>query len=303
MRIVVALGGNALLERGERPDAAIQRRHVQAATAALLEIATEHELVICHGNGPQVGVLAVESAADPALTQPYPLDVLVAQTQGMIGYWLAQELRNADVPYPIACLITQTVVDAADPAFRRPTKPVGQVYDEATARALARQNHWSIAPDGTGWRRVVASPQPIDIVELPLVEPLLRAGAVVILGGGGGAPVVQTRGQLIGVEAVVDKDLAAALLATRLHADRLLILTDVASVVRDFGSDHATPIGHITADGIGQLDFASGSMAPKIAACVRFTTSTGNTSAIGSLTDARKLLAGVTGTQIVAASG
>jgi carbamate kinase len=191
MRVVVALGGNALLERGEHADAGVQRRHVRSAARALAPLAAEHQLILCHGNGPQVGMLAVESEADRSLSSPYPLDVLGAQTQGMIGYWLTQELRNAGIAAPIACVLTQTVVDSFDPAFADPTKFVGPLYDHHHAARLAKQHHWDIAADGHMWRRVVASPQPRRVLEQSILRQLVYAHNVVVCAGGGGAPVVE----------------------------------------------------------------------------------------------------------------
>ena len=299
MRIVVALGGNALLERGEKPDAAVQRRHVRRAAAALVPLAADHELVICHGNGPQVGLLAVESAADPSLSRPYPLDVLDAETQGMIGYWLVQELGNAGLRRPAVAVVTRTVVDAADPAFAAPTKFVGQVYHHDEAIRLAAERGWQIAPDGPGWRRVVPSPQPRRIVETDTVYELLRAGSVVIAGGGGGVPVVECDdGRLVGVEAVVDKDLTAALLAIELRADRLLILTDVAAVMRDFGTPDQRPMPTLDMEELTGLGLPAGSMGPKIDACGVFTTATGNPSAVGAVEDAAAILRGEAGTTV-----
>jgi len=299
MRIVVALGGNALLERGEKPDAAVQRRHVRQAAAALAPLAADHELVICHGNGPQVGLLALESAADASLSRPYPLDVLDAETQGMIGYWLVQELGNAGVRRPALAVVTRTVVDAADPAFAAPTKFVGQVYGREDAERLAAERGWQIAPDGAGWRRVVPSPRPRRIVERDTIGQLLRAGSVVVCGGGGGVPVVECDdGRLVGVEAVVDKDLTAALLAVELHADRLLILTDVDAVMRDFGTPSQRPIAALELDELAGLGLPAGSMGPKIDACGVFTAATGNPSAIGAVTDAVAILHGEAGTTV-----
>ena len=299
MRIVAALGGNALLERGERPDATVQLHHVQAAAEALAALAGEHELVVCHGNGPQVGLLALESEADRSLSRPYPLDVLGAQTQGMIGYWLAQSLRNAGVTKHVVSVITQTVVDAADPGFADPTKFVGAVYDEDEAHRLAGLNGWQLARDGERWRRVVASPDPIGIVELDAVRALVDGGSVVVCGGGGGVPVtVDAAGRLAGVEAVVDKDLTAALLARALDADRLLVLTDVPAVMRDFGTPAAAPIARLYLDELDELSFPAGSMGPKITACRRFVADTGRPAAIGALTDAPALLAGTAGTTV-----
>lgn len=301
MRIVVALGGNALLERGEKPDAVIQQRHVRRAARALAPLSREHEMIICHGNGPQVGLLALESEADPSLSRPYPLDALGAQTQGMIGYWLAQELRNAGVAHPVVAIVTQTTVDSADPAFTVPTKFIGPVYSEHRAHRLATKHGWHVAADGAAWRRVVPSPQPKRIVEQAAVRQLLGMQAVVICGGGGGAPVIEEdTGQLVGVEAVVDKDLTAATIAIDLGADRLLVLTDVSAVMRDFGTPSARPLHRLTLVELGGMHFPPGSMAPKIEACRRFTENTGCPSVIGALDDAAALLGGTVGTTILA---
>ena len=299
MRIVIALGGNALLVRGEKPDAAIQLHHVEAAAEALAPLAADHDLVICHGNGPQVGLLALESQADASLTRPYPLDVLGAQTQGMIGYWLAQSLRNAGVRKPVLAVVTQTVVDQHDPAFGRPTKFVGPVYDHDQATALAERHGWTVAPDGPCWRRVVASPEPRRLVEQDAITRLVESGTVVVCGGGGGAPVVEDgSGTLHGVEAVVDKDLTSAQLAIALHADRLVLLTDVPAVVRDFGTPAAKPLRHLDLDDLAHLEFAPGSMGPKVEACHRFVEATKFPASIGSLTQAAAVLAGTAGTSV-----
>jgi carbamate kinase len=299
MLLVVALGGNALLMRGERPDALVQRRHVRAAAEALAPLASRHTLVLCHGNGPQVGVLAVESENDPELTHPFPLDVLGAQTQGMIGYWLAQELGNAGVAAPAVAIVTQTVVDRADPAFGTPTKFVGSGYPEQEAHRLAAEHGWTVAKDTAGWRRVVASPQPRLVVELPTIRALVANGTTVICGGGGGVPVVTGRhGRLDGVQAVVDKDLTAALLAIELDADRLIVLTDVTAVKQDFGTPRERSLATVDVDGLRAMDFPAGSMAPKVEACTRFVTATGRPAAIGALQDAAAVLAGEAGTAI-----
>jgi carbamate kinase len=302
VRIVVALGGNALLRRGERPDAAPQRHHVAEAASALAPLAAVHQLIVCHGNGPQVGVLALESQADPALSVPFPLDVLGAQTQGMIGYWLVQELRNAGVTRPLAALVSQTVVDPADPAFGHPAKFIGPVYDEARARALAAQLGWAVAADGPGWRRVVPSPRPLGLVEIDTVAALADAGTLVVCGGGGGVPVTRAAdGRLAGIEAVVDKDLTSAALAISLAADRLLVLTDVPAVMRDYGTPAAAQIRAIDTAALDALSFPAGSMGPKIAACAEFAEATGHPAAIGALADAAAILAGQAGTTITAA--
>jgi len=302
MRIVVALGGNALLRRGERPDAASQRHHVAEAAATLAPLTANHGLLICHGNGPQVGVLALESQADTELSEPFPLDVLGAQTQGMIGYWLVQELRNAGVTRPLAALVSQTLVDPADPAFGHPAKFIGPAYDEAAARAAVARLGWSVAADGPKWRRVVPSPRPLGLVEIDTIRALADAGTLVVCGGGGGIPVSRgADGRLSGVEAVVDKDLTAAALAISLAADRLLVLTDVPAVMRDFGTPGATPIRTIDAAALDGLSFPAGSMGPKIAACARFARATGHPAAIGALGDVAAILSGGAGTTITAA--
>src|SRR6266545_1418937 len=246
MRIIV-LGGNALLRRGDKPDAEIQAANVSRAVRALAPIALEHELVVTHGNGPQVGVLAMQSASDPNLTTPYPLDVLGAQTQGMIGYWLLQALQNNLPGRQVAALINQTLVSASDPAFGNPTKFVGPVHDEEQAKRLAAERGWTVRPDGDHWRRVVPSPRPLRVVETRLIRRLLATGAIVVCGGGGGVPAIRNQsGKLQGVEAVVDKDLTASLLAEALEADALLLLTDVPHVVRNFGQPNAEPIHNAT---------------------------------------------------------
>jgi carbamate kinase len=297
MRVVVALGGNALLQRGEKPDASIQVDHVRAAAHALAPLAQAHELIVCHGDGPQVGMLAIESENDPALSGSYPLDVLVAQTQGMIGYWLAQSLHNAGVTKPILSLVTQTIVDRNDPAFAQPTKYIGSSYGRSQAEKLAEQQGWAIAADGPNWRRVVASPEPQRLVEQASITDLLGSGAVVICGGGGGAAVYEDlHGQLTGVAAVVDKDYVAALLAIAVKADRLVVLTDVPAVMANFGTPQASPISTLTLDELASMRFPAGSMAPKIEACRRFVTATGSTASIGALTDAADLLTGAAGT-------
>ena len=242
MRIVAAVGGNALLERGERPDAEIQQRHIRIAIDALAPLARSDQLVVTHGNGPQVGLLARESAADRALARPYPLDVLGAQTQGMIGYWLLQGFQNAVPGREIASVITQTLVSATDPAFADPAKFVGPVYPEAEARRIAAKRGWTVKADGDAWRRVVASPIPLRVVETRLIRQLLDADVVVICAGGGGAPVVRNRlGELEGIEAVVDKDSTAGLLAEALDADLLVVLTDVAGVETATGHRRPDP--------------------------------------------------------------
>ena len=299
MRIVVALGGNALLKRGERPDASNQIANVALAVEALAPLAREHELVVTHGNGPQIGVLAVESASDPRLTAPYPLDVLGAQTQGMIGYWLLQAFQNALPGRQVASMLNQTLVLAHDQALDHPTKFVGEVYEEEEAKRLAGERGWTVSQDGSGWRRVVGSPKPQRVVETRMIRLLLRSVAVVVCAGGGGVPVVRNeRGKLRGLEAVIDKDLTAAVLAEALEADVLMVLTDVPNVVRHFGTPQAEPISRITPGALRREIFPAGSMGPKVDAVCRFVELTGDMAAIGRLLDAEAIMAGEAGTII-----
>jgi carbamate kinase len=304
MRVVVAVGGNAILERGQVPLAQTQEKNVAVAVKALTPLAADHDLVITHGNGPQVGLLANESAADPALPFPYSLDVLGAQTQGMIGYFLLQEFENALPGRQVASLICQTKVAADDPAFERPAKFIGPVYPEAEGRRLAGLRGWQVRPDGHAWRRVVASPDPLAIVELPVIATLVAAGAIVIGAGGGGIPVLEDHdGHLHGAEAVVDKDLTAALLARDLGADALVILTDVATAETGFGTPAARPDGRTTPAALRALKFPAGSMGPKVEAACRFVEATGNPAMIGQLDDAAELVRGTRGTVVEPASG
>lgn len=297
MRIVAALGGNALLKRGQKPDADVQAENVRLAVEALTPVARDHELVVTHGNGPQVGVLALQSASDPNLTTPYPFDVLGAQTQGMIGYWLLQAMQNHLPGRQVAAIINQTLVEAGDPAFQEPSKFVGEMYTREEAERLAAERDWVVRPDGTGWRRVVGSPRPQRVVETRLIRLLLESGALVVCAGGGGVPVVRDdTGHLRGVEAVVDKDLTSSVLAEALDADVLLVLTDVASVMRDFGTPDQEPVLRATPSLLRALDFPAGSMGPKVDAVCRFVELTGGMAAIGTLEDAAAILRGEAGT-------
>lgn len=298
MRIVVALGGNALLKRGEALTAENQRRNMRAAAAGLANICEGNEVAIVHGNGPQVGLLALEADAYKAVP-PYPLDVLGAESQGMIGYVIAQEFRNSMPHRQVAALLTQVAVDPDDPGFANPSKPIGPVYAAKEVDKLRHQYGWAFASDGTGMRRVVASPQPIDIVECYMIETMLRSGTVTICAGGGGIPVRRdASGKLAGVEAVIDKDLTAALLAERIKADRLIILTDVEAVFGNWGDPNPCAIRDISVDEIRKLTFATGSMAPKIEAACRFAETTGQAAMIGSLQEAEAVMAGTAGTRI-----
>jgi carbamate kinase len=296
--IVVALGGNALLRRGEPVDAEVQARNVKTAARTIAELARDHRVVVTHGNGPQVGLLALQAAAYGG-TKPYPLDVLGAESEGMVGYLLDQAIANELPQRDIATLLTQVVVDPDDAAFARPSKPVGPVYDAENAQRVANVSGWSVAPEGSGWRRVVPSPTPRDIVELRTIEFLVDGDVIVICGGGGGIPVmIDDHGALRGVEAVIDKDASSGLLAGLLAADHLLLLTDVDGVSLGWGTPGARLIRRADPDTLAQLDFASGSMGPKVAAACRFVEETGRDAAIGSLTDAAAILRGEAGTTI-----
>jgi carbamate kinase len=285
-----------LLRRGEPAEAETQRRNVEAAAAGVAALAGEHELVITHGNGPQVGLLALETDAYKQVS-PYPLDILGAESQGMIGYLLAQAL-DAKVERPVVALLTQVVVDASDPAFSKPTKPIGPIYGREDAERLAAAHGWTVAPDGPHFRRVVPSPEPRAIVEIDAVRRLLGDRALVVCAGGGGIPVVAEGGRLSGVEAVIDKDLTAALLAELVGADRLVILTDVAHVERGWGTPAAEPIAHATPDELRSLRFASGSMSPKVEAACRFVERTGGDAVIGLLEDLAAVARAETGTRV-----
>jgi carbamate kinase len=311
-RVVVALGGNALIRRGQEGSTDVQRINLLAAARALGDLERDGiDLVLTHGNGPQVGFLAIEADAARDTIPPPPLDVLVAESQGQIGYLLEQALHDRFAMdgrrRRIAVVLSQTIVDPKDPAFDAPSKPVGPMYDEATARQLVAEHGWTIAPDGTGWRRVVASPLPLEIVEAASIRVLADAGTIVIASGGGGIPVSRgARGALVGVEAVVDKDLAAVVLAEAVHADALLLLTDVPAAQRGWGTASQRPIHSLTlaeaAAGIADGTFAAGSMGPKITAAAQFVYRTGRFAAIGALEDAVAVLAGRAGTRIVAGS-
>ncbi len=299
MRVVVALGGNALLRRGQAPTAENQRTNVRLAARALAPIAEAHDLVVTHGNGPQVGLLALQGAAYKK-GESYPLDVLDAETEGMIGYMIEQELTNATPQWQsVVTLLTQVVVDAADPAFRAPSKPIGPVYSKQEAEALAAAQGWAVAPDGAGYRRVVASPQPREILEIAVIDLLVGKGVIVVCAGGGGIPVVERAdGGLVGIEAVIDKDRASALLACRLDADALLMLTDVEAVWDKWGESEARAIHHAAPQALEAAAFDAGSMGPKVEAACRFAETTGGVAGIGALGDAAAILRGEAGTTI-----
>lgn len=291
MRIVVALGGNALLKRGERPDPEIQRRNVRSAVASVADLLPGNEVIITHGNGPQIGLLALQMSAVTDSQLP-ALDVLGAQTDGMIGYWLEREIANVLGQARAVTLLTQVEVDPADPAFNAPTKFIGPVYDEAEAKRLAVAHRWTMAQDGARWRRVVPSPQPVGISQTTAVDHLLRKGFVVICAGGGGIPVARAVGtrEWIGVDAVVDKDLTSELLAERLEADCFLMLTDVPAVYLDWSLPSQRQIRAIHPAQLGRMSFPDGSMGPKVAAACKFAAFPGRRAFIGSLESAGGLL-------------
>ncbi|WP_129141305.1 carbamate kinase [Modicisalibacter coralii] len=299
MRIVVALGGNALLRRGEPLTAEAQRDNIRLACRQLARIAPGNELVVAHGNGPQVGLLALQGAAYEAV-EPYPLDVLDAETEGMIGYVIEQELGNLlPAETPLATLLTQVEVDADDPAFHHPTKPIGPVYSREEAERLAREKNWSIAADGDRYRRVVASPRPQRIFAIRPIRWLLEKGSVVICAGGGGIPTAyDAAGQLQGIEAVIDKDRCSALLAEQLDADLLIIATDVDAAYVDWQSPSRRAIAQASPEALDGHEFAEGSMAPKIQAACDFARHTGRPATIGALADIEAIVQGRAGTRI-----
>ena len=302
MRVVVALGGNALLKRGEPMTAEVQRANVRMAAPALAAVAGSNQLVLTHGNGPQVGLLALQAAAYEEV-EAYPLDVLGAQTEGMIGYVLEQELGNL-LPFevPFATILTMVEVDPADPAFDDPTKFVGPVYEKAEADRLAAEKGWVFKQDGDAWRRVVPSPDPKRIFEIRPIRWLLEKDVVVICAGGGGVPTMYDPGKertLVGVEAVIDKDLASELLARDVEADLFVMATDVDGVYADWGTPEQRRLERVTPGELGTSEFAAGSMGPKVEAAARFVEVTGKRAAIGSLEQIQAIVAGDAGTQVV----
>ena len=303
MRIVVALGGNALLRRGEPMTADTQRANIRIAAAALAPLAQKHTLVISHGNGPQVGLLALQGAAYKP-DEAYPLDVLGAETEGMIGYMIEQELGNLlPVEVPFATILTMIEVDPGDPAFQNPTKFIGPVYAKEEAERLAAEKGWAIKQDGNTWRRVVASPQPQRIFEIRPIKWLLEKGAIVICAGGGGIPTVYDDARkLHGVEAVIDKDLASELLARELDADLLVLATDVDAVYVGWGTPEARAIKRASPEAIRGYDFPAGSMGPKVDAACRFVARSGKAAAIGALKDLLAIVEGRAGTTVTAAA-
>lgn len=303
MRIVIALGGNALLRRGQVMSAENQRENVRIAAEQIAKVHQGNELIIAHGNGPQVGLLALQGAAYNAVkpeVETYPLDVLGSQTEGMIGYMIEQEMGNVlpkDVP--LATILTQVEVDKNDPAFKNPTKPIGPVYEKEEAERLAKEKGWTIAPDGDKYRRVVPSPLPKRIFEIRPIQWMVDNGAVVICAGGGGIPTYfETADKLSGVEAVIDKDLCSSLLAQELNADLLVIATDVDAAYVDWGKPTQKAIVGAHPDDFANSSFAAGSMGPKVKAACEFARKSGNTAVIGALSDIEAIVRGEAGTRV-----
>jgi carbamate kinase len=299
MRILVALGGNALLRRGEAMTAENQRKNVRIAAEALAPLGRDHQLVISHGNGPQVGLLALQGAAYLPV-ETYPLDVLGAQTEGMIGYMIEQELGNL-MPFeqPFATILSMVEVDPDDPAFENPTKPIGPLYTEEEARKLQEEKGWAMAPDGDRMRRVVPSPLPKRIFEIRPIKWLMEHGCIVICAGGGGIPTVYKPGRkLFGCEAVVDKDRAGSLLAREIEADLFIMATDADAIYLDWGKPTQRAIRRVHPDELGKLNFATGSMGPKAEAAIEFATRTGKTAAVGALADLERIARGEAGTSV-----
>tara|TARA_B110000003_G_scaffold258602_1_gene277926 strand:+ start:350 stop:1258 length:909 start_codon:yes stop_codon:yes gene_type:complete len=298
MRIVIALGGNALLRRGEEMTAENQRKNIQIAVKSLAPIVKQNEVVISHGNGPQVGLLSLQSAAYKEVEE-YPLDILGAQTEGMIGYMIEQELGNLlPIEIPIASILTMVEVDPEDPAFSNPTKPIGPIYTKEEAEELKKDKGWKIKMDGKDWRRVVASPEPHRIFELRPIHWLLEKGTVVICAGGGGIPTIYNKyGKLEGVEVVIDKDRASSLLAFELEADVLIMATDTEGVFQDWGTINEKIISKTTPEEIRRYQFDKGSMGPKVEAACSFVERSGQRAVIGSLKDIKEMVDGTAGTQ------
>ncbi|UGS42306.1 carbamate kinase [Pseudocitrobacter corydidari] len=295
--LVVALGGNALLKRGEPLEADIQRKNIEVAAKTVALLTQQWRVVLVHGNGPQVGLLALQNSAYEKVT-PYPLDILGAESQGMIGYMLQQALKNQLPQREVSVLLTQVEVDAKDPAFSNPTKYIGPVYDVAQAGALQKEKGWDFKPDGSSFRRVVPSPQPKRIVESDAISALIARDHLVICNGGGGVPVIEKADGYHGIEAVIDKDLSAALLAKQIHADALLILTDADAVYLDWGKPTQRPLAQVTPQLLSEMQFDAGSMGPKVAACANFVSQCHGIAGIGSLEDGPAILDGEKGTLI-----
>ncbi|UJF18575.1 carbamate kinase [Vibrio sp. SS-MA-C1-2] len=292
--VVVALGGNALLRRGDAPTFENQLENIKIAAQAIAKISEDYNVAVVHGNGPQVGLLALQNLAYDKVA-PYPLDVLGAESEGMIGYMLAQELQNLLPATPVATILTRIEVDPQDPSMLDPTKFIGQVYNKEDANVAAEKNHWIMKADGEYMRRVVASPKPMAIVDKPSIDALLTAGQMVICCGGGGIPVCREGSTFRGVEGVIDKDLAATLLAKQLNADKLLILTDADAVYLDWGKPSQKALGVVSSEELSKHEFPAGSMGPKVEAVCDFA-NFGGRAYIGALEQSLDVLAETAGT-------
>lgn len=295
--LVVAIGGNALLQRGELMSCENQKKSVDTTAHSLAKLHEKYRLVIVHGNGPQVGLLALQNLSYRDCP-PYPLDVLGAETQGMVGYLLQQSIKNKLPGKKVTTLVTQVMVDSQDPAIADPSKFIGPIYDKETAFRLAEQHDWTVKPDGDHWRRVVPSPAPSRIMESDAIKDLLAQDHIVICGGGGGAPVIKNDTNIEGFEAVIDKDATAALLAKEIGAAELLILTDGKYVYQDWGKPNARPLTDVTVREICEFTFAAGSMGPKVDACCDFAEQTGGIGNIGDLHEAIGVMNRESGTRI-----
>ncbi|AYO22017.1 carbamate kinase [Vibrio owensii] len=297
--IVVAVGGNALLQRGEVMSCENQQKSIAQTASSLAELSKNYRLVIVHGNGPQVGLLSLQNNAYKDCP-PYPFDVLGAETQGMIGYLIQQGLNAAIEDRFTTTILTRIVVDENDPAVADPSKFIGPVYTEEQAKQLAEANHWVVKPDGSHWRRVVPSPKPQEILEIKAIKDLLEKEHLIICGGGGGAPVIEKDGAYVGFEAVIDKDMTAALIAEQIGAEHLLILTDGTHVCLNWGTPQEQKLENVTIEQMKQYSFPAGSMGPKVDACCQFVEKTGQSGHIGDLSFALEIIEGKSGTHIQA---
>ncbi|MCG9690231.1 carbamate kinase [Vibrio sp. Isolate22] len=297
--IVVAVGGNALLQRGEVMSCENQKKSIAQTAGSLAELSRDYRLVVVHGNGPQVGLLSLQNDAYKDCP-PYPFDVLGAETQGMIGYLIQQGLNAAIKDRFTTTILTRIVIDENDPAIADPTKFIGPVYTEEQAKQLAEANHWIVKPDGSHWRRVVPSPSPKEVLEIKAIKDLLEKDHLIICGGGGGAPVVEKDGAYVGFEAVIDKDMTAALIAEEIGAEHLLILTDGSHVCLDWGTPKEEKLENVSVEQMKKYTFPAGSMGPKVDACCQFVEKTKQHGHIGDLSSALEIIEGKTGTHIKA---
>lgn len=297
-RIVLALGGNALLKRGEAPDIRTQHANARAAAKAIAPLADQHELVITHGNGPQIGLLALQQSTLP-LDQRQPLDVLGAESEGLIGYLLERELRRLLPKRKLATILTMVEVDSDDPAMAEPAKPIGPIYSDIDWQQVSQRFGWRGVPEAGGMRRVVPSPLPRAILQSDAIQDLLAGGSIPICAGGGGIPVCRDgENGLVGVEAVIDKDWTSARLGADLGADMLLMLTDVDAIYENWGETHASPLTHLSPSDVDALSLPAGSMGPKAAAAAWFFRATAKPAAIGALSETTDVVLGRAGTHV-----